>query len=125
MKTVNTFIRKARHDWTCCKCGRLIKAGDEYRDAETKSYFNGPNGYEIVNIKHTRSCVKCQKKIYEIKGPEPVSAGDIKYNLIGIGYEKGELRLIIEDWLSGKKYWADEVYDWKGDRLTVKNVRFV
>lgn len=125
MTKVNTFIRKAAHDWRCCKCGRLIKAGEEYCDVETKSYFDGPNGSEGVNISHYRSCITCQKKIYDIKGPEPVSAGNIKYNLIGIGYEKGELRLIIEDWTTNKKYWADEVLNWQGDTLTVKNVRFV
>ena len=125
MRTVKTFIRKARRGWTCCKCGRYIKEGDEYRDVETKTSFNGPKGFEGINITHFRSCLECQKKIYEIKGPEPVSAGNKKYNLIGIGFNKGKLRLVIEDWANSRKQWADEVYNWQGDLLTIENVRFV
>lgn len=125
IKKVNTFIRTARHDWTCCKCGRSIKAGEEYRDVETKLYFAGLDGCEGVNISHYRSCITCQKKIYDIIEPEPVSVGHVKYNLIGVGYNDNKLRLIIENWNDAKKQWADEVYNWQGERLTVENVRFV
>lgn len=123
------FVRKARRNWCCDKCHQVILANTTYLDQEIyyiSQTFCGAN----TTVRHKRLCAVCagyikEPRMYRFERPEPVSAGDLKYNLIGIGYEKGVLRLIIEDWVTNKKYWADEVYNWQGDKLTVKNVRFV
>ena len=123
------FVRKARRNWCCDKCHQMILANTTYLDQEiyyVSQTYCGTN----TTVKHKRLCAVCsgyikEPKTYKFKGPEPVSAGGIKYYLIGIGYEKGVLRLIVEDWVSNKKYWADEVYNTDGERITVKNSEFV
>lgn len=124
------FKRKARFNWICDKCHQMILAGTQYKDQEIYYVSQTNCGTNIV-VKHKRLCAACagylkEPKMFTFKEPEPVSTGDgIKYNLIGVGYYKGVLRLIVEDWVINKKYWADEVYDWAGHKLAVKNVEFV
>lgn len=122
---VTLFNRHAKHTWICNKCGQNILKNDLYRDQEIKVCTG-----DTTRIKHRRLCAECaglikETKIYKFKGPEPVSAGGIKYYLIGIGYYEGKLRLITEDWVTNRKYWADEVYNTDGERITVKNSEFI
>jgi hypothetical protein len=107
----------------------MILANTKYLDQEIY-YISETCCGTHTTVRHKRVCAACsgylkEPKQYVLKEPEPVSAGDLKYNLIGIGYEKGVLRLIVEDWVTNKKFWADEVYDYNGDKITVKNMRFV
>jgi hypothetical protein len=103
----------------------MIFAGTQYKDYELHYVFGMDH-----TIKHKRICAVCagllkESRQYLFKEPEPVCTDGLKYYLIGLGYDKGTLRLITEDWQTNKKHWADEVYDYNGNRLTVKNVRFI
>lgn len=120
----NVYVRIAKRDWTCCKCGRTIPTGQEYKDTETKTYFT--HGFSTgINISHTRTCIQCPKKIYTFNHAEPVMYLDEKEWLIGKGFDDdGNLVLITREWLSKKKHWRRIVYDCNGNPLTVKNVRF-
>ena len=117
--TKTTFIRTATKDWTCFKCGKIIKVGSEYKDVETKTYV--PNG---VNIRHERSCVHC-KKNYVYSSPEPVSVDGIKYWFVGIGFKGSTKMLLLKDWNTDKYFWKPECYDWDMHKITVDNVRFI
>lgn len=110
----NNYIRIARHDWRCCKCGAAIKAGQEYRDTETKTYFITTTGCTGVNIQHERTCIKCPRT--RLVYPEIMATADgTKERVLGVVMSDNDLPMFLtQDWGSSKYYFRDKMYDYNG-----------
>ena len=141
---IKEFKRKAKHDWCCDKCHRIILSSTLYKDQEVHYITSTANSVTTV-IKHKRMCAICagytkdeqkiykferpEQKIYRFKRPEPVvdPIDNMKYWLVGVGYKTGtdELCLIVEDWYNDKHYWKSSVMTVDDDLLKPSNVEFV
>ena len=130
---IKEFKRKARHDWCCDKCHKIVLSGTQYKDQEIHYITSRANGVTSV-IKHKRLCAMCagfvkEPKQYIFKEPEPVRdlTDNMKYWLVGVGYKPGskDLRLIAKDWNGSEYYWKICLWTVDGDLLKTSNVRFV
>ena len=120
--TKTLYIRKARHEWYCCKCGRQISPGERYRDMEIKNYGDD----DLVIISHERSCLCCPRPHYRFHQKEPVTFKGTKEWLVGKGYDRdGHKRLLTIDWDFGEYHWRQKVRDYAGASLYFGNVEFV
>lgn len=130
---IKEFKRKARYNWCCDECHRIILSNTQYKDQEIYYITKTANSVTTV-IKHKRLCgicagyTKAEQKIYKFERPEPVidPIDNMKYWLAGVGYKTGtdELCLIVEDWYNDKHYWKSSVMTVDGDLLKPSNVEF-
>lgn len=131
---IKEFKRKARHNWCCDKCHRIILSNTQYKDQEIYYITNTANSVTTV-IKHKRLCDICagytkdEQKIYKFERPEPVMdlTDNMKYWLVGIGYKPGtkDLGLIARDWNGSKYHWKICLWTTDDDLLKPSNVEFV
>lgn len=131
---IKEFKRKAKHDWCCDKCHRIILSSTQYKDQEVHYITNTANSVTTV-IKHKRVCAICagytkdEQKVYKFKEPEPVRdlTDNMKYWLVGVGYKPGtkDLYLIAKDWQGSKYHWKVCLWTADGDLLKTSNVEFV
>lgn len=121
--TKTLYIRKARHEWHCCKCGRRIAPGERYQDVEIKNWGDD----DLVIITHERSCLCCPvRPQYRFSQKEPVTFKGTKEWLIGKGRDRdGHKRLLTIDWDLGEYHWRSKVKDYAGASLYFGNVEFV
>ena len=103
------LIRKAKKDYICGKCGKIIRKDEEYLDKVLFSSGGTPIGHE----RYHDECPECQelkcfKKIAESdEGLMAVKGDGDKVRIDGMVREDGTWKAMVRSWDGKESEWVD------------------